>query len=67
MRDKSAYAKMKKQVIAMEATGHCNILKTYDHFDEEEDGTFYVVSPLKLFISFSSAASVHALTGHGVG
>jgi serine/threonine protein kinase len=43
-RDKAAHLKMKKQVTAMEATGHFNILKTYDHFDEEDDGTFYVVS-----------------------
>ena len=41
---------MKKQVLAMEATGHCNILKTYDHFDEEDDGTFYVVSFIQALI-----------------
>ncbi len=42
-KDSSAHIKMKKQVVAMEATGHCNILKTYDHFDAEDD-PFYVVS-----------------------
>jgi hypothetical protein len=42
-KDSGAHMKMKKQVTAMEATGHVNILKTYDHFDEEDDGTFYVV------------------------
>jgi len=44
-KDESARAKMKKQVQAMESTGHRNILKTYDSFDAEPDGTFYVVSP----------------------
>jgi serine/threonine protein kinase len=43
-KDPKAHSKMKKQVVAMEATGHCNILKTYDHFDAEDDGTFYVVN-----------------------
>ena len=43
-KDESARAKMKKQVQAMESTGHRNILKTYDSFDAEPDGTFYVVS-----------------------
>ena len=45
---------MKKQVVAMEATGHCNILKTYDHFDAEGD-PFYVVS-------FVADSTMHCLT-----
>jgi hypothetical protein len=43
MRNKSANSKMKKQAMAMEAIDHCNILKIYDHFDEEDDGASYVV------------------------
>ena len=55
-KDDGTRAKMKKQVIAMEATGHRNILKTFDSFDAEPDGTFYVVSrvdarkPLQLLL-----------------
>jgi serine/threonine protein kinase len=58
-RDPSAHIKMKKQVVAMEATGHCNILKTYDHFDAEGD-PFYVVS----FVTGSTAIRLrmHCLT-----
>jgi len=53
-KDSSAHIKMKKQVVAMEATGHCNILKTYDHFDAEGD-PFYVVS-------FVADSTMHCLT-----
>jgi hypothetical protein len=42
-KDERARTKMKKQMQAMEATGHRNILKTLDSFDTEPDGTLYVV------------------------
>ena len=60
-KDESARAKMKKQVQAMESTGHRNILKTYDSFDAEPDGTFYVVSPARaLRLCCSCRRSLHS-------
>ena len=46
-RNKSDHAKFNKQVAAMEATPHRNILSIYDHFAEEADGTVHVVSSMR--------------------
>jgi hypothetical protein len=36
---------MKKEIMVMEAIGHCDsLLKVYDYFDKEDDGTLYIVS-----------------------